>query len=63
MDKQLLIVKANIFLRDKEYRDLYKSIEAQRNNGTIVLPSYCKALIVPENVEIKVEEPKKGTEI
>lgn len=62
MDKQLLIVKANIFLRGKEYRDLYKSIEAQRNNGTIVLPSYCEALIVPDNVEIKVEAPKYGTE-
>lgn len=62
MDKQLLIVKANIFLRDKEYRDLYKSIEAQRNNGTIVLPSYCEALIVPDNVEIKAEAPKYGTE-
>lgn len=59
MDKQLLVIKTNIFLRVKEYQELCRSIELLRTTGTIVLPPYCEALIVPDNVEIRIEAPRK----
>ena len=58
MNKQLLVVRANIFLRGKEYQDLCRSIEIQRTTGVIVLPPYCEAIVVPNDIEIKVEAPK-----
>ena len=47
-----------MFLRGKEYQDLCRSIEIQRTTGVIVLPPYCEAIVVPNDIEIKVEAPK-----
>lgn len=53
--KEILVIKLNAFLNIKDTNRLYKSIMAQRENGLIVIPPYCEALIVPEDVKVKVE--------
>lgn len=53
----ILVVKLNMFLRDSELRKIYDSILRQKENGLILLPPYCDAQVVPENVKIVVEDP------
>lgn len=55
MGKDLLIVKINMFLRNKEMDALRKCILEQRDTGLIVLPVYCEPILVPKNVDIEFE--------
>lgn len=52
----ILVVKVNMFLRDPELNKIYDSISRQKENGLILLPPYCDAQVVPENVEIVIED-------
>ncbi len=51
----ILVVKVNAFLSGKDMGELTKYIHKSMNTGLIVLPPYCDAQIVPDNVEIRVE--------
>lgn len=52
----VLVVKINAYLKPKELNDFRRWIEAQKATGTVVLPPYCEALVIPEDVEIRVED-------
>ena len=54
----ILVVKINMFTRAKEFQQIRDSIVAQKETGTIVLPPYCEALVVPEDTEIKIQDVK-----
>ena len=61
----LLIIKANVLASVRFLEELRESICRQKEDGVIVLPSYCDPLLVPEDVEIRMEDsggpgPKPG---
>lgn len=60
----ILVVKVNAFLRGKDMDELTKYIHKSMETGLVMLPLYCDAQIVPDNVEVRIEntyEPKGGT--
>lgn len=60
----ILVVKVNAFLRGKDMDELTKYIHKSMETGLVMLPPYCDAQIVPDNVEVHIEntyEPKGGT--
>lgn len=56
----ILVVKTNMFLRAKELNELRNYIMAQKETGVIILPPYCDAQVIPDGVEIKIEDCTKG---
>ena len=55
MDNDILVIKVNMFLKNKEQETVRQHILEQRKTGVIVLPPYCEAVMVPKDVEIKFE--------
>lgn len=56
----ILVVKTNMFLRAKELNEFRNYIMAQKETGVIILPPYCDAQVIPDGVEIKIEDCTKG---
>lgn len=54
-EEELLVIKCNLFMRPKEMTELYKYVRESRELGTIILPPYCEAIVVPKDIEIKFE--------
>lgn len=52
----ILVIRVNAFCRQKELNDIYRWVASQKETGTVVLPHYCEALVVPEDIEIRVED-------
>ena len=52
---KVLIVKPMIKLNAETLEALHESICLQKETGVVVLPRCVEALLVPEDVEIKVE--------
>lgn len=52
----ILVVKVNMFCKGEEMDDIRNYIIAQKKMGVVLLPPYCEAVVVPEDVEIRVEE-------
>ena len=52
---KVLVVKPMIKLNAERLEALHKSILLQKETGVVVLPWCVKALLVPEDIEIKVE--------
>ena len=56
----ILVVRVNIQMKDKlKLKELRESILREKEEGVILLPPYCSAIIVPEDTEIKVEDPRE----
>ena len=51
----ILVVKVNMFLRPKEMDNISIYIRESAKTGVIILPPYCDAQVVPDNLEIRVE--------
>lgn len=60
MEKQVLVVKLNMHLRAKDIQRIRKSIMKQKETGLVILPTFCDALLVPEGIDILVEEENYG---
>ena len=58
----ILIVKINALFSTETLSEIRKHILIQKESGVIVLPSYCEALVVPEDIEIKLEADLNGEE-
>ena len=52
----ILVVKVNMFMRSKNLQDIDKYIRDSIKTGVVVLPPYCEAQVVPENIEVRVED-------
>ena len=52
---KILVVKPMIKLNAETLEALHESILLQKETGVVVLPWCIEALLVPEDVEIKVE--------
>ena len=58
---EVLVIRCDAFLPESQLEKLHDEIVEDRKTGVIVLPAYCKPLIVPEDVKIKVRDGKDGT--
>lgn len=61
---EMLVIKVNAFLSGKDMNGLTKYIHESMKTGLVVLPPYCDAQIIPDNVEVRIEntyESKGGT--
>ena len=47
----ILVVKVNMFLKPREFDNLCNYIRESSKTGVVILPPYCDAQIVPDNIE------------
>ena len=59
-DKEILIVKCKAILNKKQFDDLYEGIVNMKSHGVVLLPPYCDAIIVPDDVTIKLDTVKNN---
>ena len=53
----ILVIKVSMFCRSSELNDIRRYILSQvENSNVVVLPAYCEAQIVPDDMEIQVED-------
>lgn len=52
----ILVVKVNMFCKQKELNDIHRYITESVKTGVVVLPPYCDAQVVPDDVEIRVKD-------
>lgn len=52
----ILVIKSKVLLKVDVYKKLYDSLMAQKKNGLVIIPNYCEAIVVPDDIEIRVEE-------
>lgn len=52
----ILVVKVNMFLKPKEFDSLCNYIRESSKTGVVILPPYCDAQVVSDNLEIRVEK-------
>ena len=55
----LLVIKVNAFLPRRYNDQLFVDLHEQRKSGTIVLPPFCEATLVPNNCEVLIEKFKE----
>ena len=53
----ILVIKCNMFVSDKQLKDIFNYLKTQKEAGVVVLPPYLEAQIVPDDIEIKLTGP------
>ena len=57
---EILVIKVNGFnLSPEDMHNLRQQIIKQKEEKVVLLPYYCEAIIVPEDVDIRVEEEEE----
>ena len=57
---EILVIKVNGFnLSPEDMHNLRQQIIKQKEEKVVLLPYYCEAIVVPEDVEIIFEEDNK----
>jgi hypothetical protein len=54
--KDILVVRCNSYLKSDEYSNLYECLQNQKAMGVVLLPNHLEAIVVPNDIEIKIEE-------
>lgn len=52
----ILVIKCKTKLPEKRYEELYQLFTEQMNNGCVVLPHYCDAVVIPEGVNVMLDQ-------
>lgn len=52
----ILVIKCKTKLPEKRYEELYRLFTEQMNNGCVVLPYYCDAVIIPDGVNVMLDQ-------
>lgn len=52
----VLVVKLNTIFPADRISEICKAIIRQKESGVVVFPPYCDVLMVPEDIEIRLEE-------
>lgn len=52
----ILVIKTKVNLKTDDYKKLYTSLMMQKENGIIIIPAYCEAIIIPDDVKIRMED-------
>lgn len=55
MNDQVLVVKMNTLVSGDKMQKIYESILSQVEKGVVLLPVGCEAIVVPKDIEIRVE--------
>lgn len=50
----ILVVKCNMFVSQKQLQDIYNCLRYQKESGVILLLPYLEAQIVPDDIKIKL---------
>lgn len=53
--RDVLVIKVNLDVPAEQLKALRDGFQLQKEHGVVVIPSFCEAVVVPEDVEIKVE--------
>ena len=57
---EILVIKTNQFrLSPEDMHNLRLQIIKQKEEKVVLLPYYCEAIVVPEDVDIRFEEENK----
>lgn len=57
---EILVIKTNQFrLSPEDMHNLRQQIIKQKEEKVVLLPYYCEAIVVPEDVDIRFEEENK----
>lgn len=56
MDDEVLIVKCKVILHPRDTHRIREAIIDQMKEGVVVLPDYMEAIVVPKDVEVRVEQ-------
>lgn len=51
----ILVIKCKTLVKPEKLEDMRRSFIRQKEDGVIVLPVMCEAIVVPDDVEIIVE--------
>lgn len=51
----ILVIKCNAIVKPERLEDMRKTFIRQKEDGVIVLPAMCEAVVVPDDIEIVVE--------
>lgn len=52
----ILVIKCKIKLPEKRYEELYRLFTEQMNNGCVVLPYYCDAVVIQDGVNVMLDQ-------
>ena len=52
----ILLIKCNMFVSNKQLQDIFNYLIAQKETGLILLPPYLEAQLVPGDIEIRSTE-------
>ena len=52
----ILVIKCKTKLPEKRYEELYRLFIEQMNNGCVVLPYYCDAVVIPDGVNVMLDQ-------
>lgn len=53
--KQVLVVRTNLFLKPDQMENIRQDLLKQMEDGVVILPPCCEALVVPDGMDIQVE--------
>ena len=57
---EILVIKVNQFnLSPQDMHNLRQQIIKQKEEKVVLLPYYCEAIVVPEDVDIRFEEDNR----
>ena len=51
----ILVVTVKMFAKQKDMDDITNYIRESMKTGLVVLPAYCEAVVVPDGIEVRVE--------
>lgn len=52
----ILVIKCKTKLPEKRYEELYRLFTEQMNNRYVVLPYYCDAVVIPDGVNVMLDQ-------
>lgn len=58
----ILVVTVKMFAKQKDMDDITNYIRESMKTGLVVLPAYCEAVVVPDGMEVRVENAYETTD-
>ena len=51
----ILVIKCNTMVKSETLKQLRQIFLKEKEEGVVVIPAFCDVLMIPEDIEIKVE--------
>ena len=51
----ILVIKCNTMVKPETLNQLRQIFLKEKEEGVVVIPAFCDAMMIPEDIEIKVE--------